>query len=123
MQLGPCEGRVFLVTPTPIAAVKITGAQSTPAGKPLELLVSVLDSKSKTIPAVIPLQVKITDPAGRVAEFSGYYGAEQGQLPLKLDIAGNDRPGMWKVHVQELAAGQTGVFYFRVQNTAEINAK
>ncbi|QDT88588.1 LamG-like jellyroll fold domain-containing protein [Gimesia algae] len=123
VQLGPCEGRVFLVTPTPIAAVKITGAQSTPAGKPLELLVSVLDSKSKTIPAVIPLEVKITDPAGRVAEFSGYYGAEQGQLPLKLDIASNDRPGMWKVHVRELASGQTGVFYFRVQNTAEINAK
>ncbi|HBL42016.1 MAG TPA: hypothetical protein DDZ90_01320 [Planctomycetaceae bacterium] len=123
VQLGPCEGRLFLVTPTPISSVQITGKESTPAGKPIELLVSILDPMSKTVPAVIPLEVKITDPAGRVAEFSGYYGAEQGQLPLKLDIASNDRPGMWKVHIRELASGQTGVAYFRVLDAAAENEK
>lgn len=81
----------------------------------MEFVISVVDEKSQPVPAVIPLEVEITDPAGRVAEFSGYYGAAEGQLPLKLDIAKNDRPGTWQIRVRELASGLTGVSYFQVQ--------
>ncbi len=116
VQLGPCEGNLFLVTPAPISSVQVTGNENAQTGSSAKLMVSVLDAQSQPVPAVIPLEVKITDPAGRVAEFSGYYGAVQGQLPLQLDIASNDRPGMWEIRVRELASGKTGAFYFRVQS-------
>jgi hypothetical protein len=119
VQLGPCAGGLFLVTPAPISAVQIAGEKTAQAGQPLELLVSVVDQTQQPIAAVIPLEVTITDPAGRVAEFSGYYGAAAGQLPLKLDIARNDHPGMWQIQVRELASGLTGVSYFRVLDTTQ----
>ncbi len=115
IKLGPCAGGLFLVTPTPISSVKVAGKEKTQAGQALEFVISVVDEKSQPVPAVIPLEVEITDPAGRVAEFSGYYGAAEGQLPLKLDIAKNDRPGTWQIRVRELASGLTGVSYFQVQ--------
>ena len=68
----------------------------------------------KALPAVVPLQVAIADPAGRSAEFSGYYGAKNGTLCLRLDLAANDRPGVWQIQVRELASGRAAARYLRV---------
>ena len=59
-------------------------------------------------------KVEIADPDGRIAEFSGYYGATGGKLQIRLDIAPNDAPGIWQVAVTELASGATSHGYFRV---------
>jgi hypothetical protein len=62
----------------------------------------------------VPLRVDIRDAAGRDAERTGYYGAKDGRLELKLDLAANDQPGVWQVRVRELASGQTASHYVRV---------
>ena len=56
---------------------------------------------------MVPVRVDVLDAAGKPAEFSGFYGAKDGRVTVKLDLAANDAPGRWQVRAQELASGQT----------------
>jgi len=38
------------------------------------------DAQGRPLEAVVPLDVRIIDPEGRAAEFSGHYGAPGGEL-------------------------------------------
>ena len=64
--------------------------------------------------AVVPVDVHVRDPDGRLAEFSGAYGAANGQAEIVLDIAANDPFGIWQIDVRERASGLTASGYFRV---------
>ncbi|MCX7422609.1 MAG: hypothetical protein NT013_24135 [Planctomycetia bacterium] len=116
VQLGPCEGGVFLVTPRPIEQLNIAAPESTQRGETIDVDITIAESSGTPVPAVIPLRVDITDPAGRPAEGSGFYGATNGTLKLKLDIADNDTPGIWQIRVRELASGLIASGYVRVKD-------
>ncbi len=112
--LGPCDGRVLMTLPQPIAAVSIDGAAEVARGKQWTGRISINDATGKPVDAVIPLHVEVRDGDGRLAEFSGYYGAAHGVLELKLDIAANDAFGQWEIHVRDLASGQRRSHFVRV---------
>ena len=82
--------------------------------KQATLGVVVIDSGGKPIDAVIPLQIRIEDAEGRVAERSGYWAAAGGKVVIRLDIAPNDVEGAWQVWARELASGKSAAAYFRV---------
>jgi hypothetical protein len=67
------------------------------------------------VKAVVPLRVDIRDPSGRDAEFTGYYGAKDGQLRIRLDFAANDQAGAWQIRARELASRLAGECYVRVE--------
>ena len=115
LNLGPCEGRVFLVTPTPITSVTGSAPESVSRGTVAEVSVSVNGASGAPIRATVPLSVEITDSAGRSAERSGYYGTENGKLNLPLDLAPNDTTGIWQIHIRELAGGAETSLFFRVK--------
>jgi hypothetical protein len=112
-KFGPCEGCVLMVTDEVICGVEIDAPQKIKRGESLHCRIMVVDQKGRPLDAVIPVQVKVLDPAGAEAEWSGFYGAKDGQLELTLDIASNDRTGLWQIRVRELASGYEGVVYFR----------
>jgi hypothetical protein len=112
--LGPCEGRVFMVTDQAIAGVKIESAPAAKLGESVTVKIAVVDKAARPLDAVIPLRVDIRDSAGCDAERVGYYGAKDGRLELKLDLAVNDQTGAWQIRVRELASGQTASCYLRV---------
>ncbi len=62
VQLGPCEGGVFLVTPQPIEQLNMAAPESTQLGESSDIDITIADSDGVPIPAVIPLDVEITDP-------------------------------------------------------------
>ena len=55
------------------------------------------------------------DTNGKPAEGSGFYAAKDGKLDVKLDIATNDDPGTWEVHVRELVTRMETTRYLRVE--------
>lgn len=114
VELGPCDGGVYLVTPRPISQLQMATPDSATRGQRCDVTITVADTTSTPVPAVIPLRVDILDPNGRLAEFSGHYGAALGVLKLQLDIASNDTPGVWQIRSRELASGKTATQYFRV---------
>ena len=113
-QFGPCEGGVFMVTDQPIADVNIEALADAKLGAAATVKIAVVDKDKRHLDAIIPLRVDIRDPSGREAERTGYYGAKDGQLELKLDFAANDQPGDWQIRVRELASGRTESGYLRV---------
>jgi hypothetical protein len=114
VQFGPSEGRLFMITDQAIDAMRLEGPETVPAGKSATCKITIVDNQARAISAVIPVRVDILDPTGREAEFTGFYGAKDGQLEICMDIAPNDAPGIWTIHVKELASGLTADHYFRV---------
>jgi hypothetical protein len=114
VRLAPGDGCAYLIADRPIAAVGIAVSEAAARGESQEVAVTVLDELSKPVDAVIPLQVTIRDPEGRLAERSGFYAAPGGRLEIPLDIAANDRFGIWTIDVRELAGGHAATASFRV---------
>nr|MCU0872346.1 hypothetical protein [Pirellulaceae bacterium] len=112
--LGPCDGGLYMVCSQAIAAVRVETPEQVLPGAQTRCVVRVVDAQDRPLAAVVPVDIQIRDPAGRLAEFSGAYGAADGQVKLVLDIAANDPFGIWEIEARELASGQTARGYFRV---------
>lgn len=104
---GPGQGRLFLVTSREIAAVHVTAPARAKASQSITCAVAVTDDSGKAINAVVPIQVQITDANGKPCEYSGYYGARDGQVQLHLDLPDNATAGTWTVAARELASGRS----------------
>lgn len=113
--LGPCDGNVILVTERPLEAVAIRAPEEIERGNTGRIEIAVTDGQGKPVDAVVPLEVRITDPHGRPGEYSGYHATEQGTLTLTLDLASNDTQGTWTIQTRELATGRMAASYFRVK--------
>ncbi|MDQ3621532.1 MAG: hypothetical protein M3463_03460 [Verrucomicrobiota bacterium] len=114
VKLGPCDGRVYLITPQPIAAVKLTAPDAAGHGSNVPISLQIADLAGHHVAAVVPVHIEISDPAGRVAEFSGHHAAEGGKLAVTLHMAPNDAPGVWQIHARELASGKESTAYLRI---------
>lgn len=102
---GPGDGRVYMITSQRIASVGLKAPTQAKRGGTVDVSVSVLDSAGAPLAAVVPVQVEIVDPQGKPAEFSGYYGAKDGKVGLRLNLAANEAPGTWTITAKELASG------------------
>ncbi len=114
-RFGPCEGRLLMITERAIGAVRIEAPERVAPGESATIKATVVDAEGKAINAIVPVKVELLDPDGRPAEFSGYYGAKDGQVGIAAQIAANDVPGLWCIRVQELASGRTADAYMRVE--------
>jgi concanavalin A-like lectin/glucanase superfamily protein len=119
VHLGPCDGRVFMMTDRAIDKVDVALPKTVKRGRTADCTVTVTDSEGRPLDAVIPMEITILDAQGRPAEFSGYYATTEGTVKLALDIAPNDRPGIWQIEARELAGGRTTIEYLRVEGPAE----
>jgi len=114
IHLGPCDGRLLMVTPQAIERVHVQSPIKVKRGESVSATIEVVDQNNQPVNAVIPLEVTIEDSESNVAEFSGYYAATGGKATIQLDIAKNDPAGIWKIEVRELASGRTTKRYLRV---------
>jgi hypothetical protein len=114
LSLGPCEGRLLMVTDRPVEQVRLTAPATVRRGEQATVRVAVTDAAGKPVEAVVPVQITLADPSAREAEFSGYYGARDGQVQVDFLIAPNDRPGLWHLQVKELASGKVAHAFLRV---------
>jgi hypothetical protein len=115
VDLGPCDGRIFMLLPTPLQAIDVDLPESVERGATMELRVRVTSSDNQTLKAVIPLKIRIRDANGKEAEFSGYYAAKDGTLSLPLSVASNEDPGSWEIRITELASGLEATRHTKVQ--------
>ncbi len=114
LMLGPCDGRLLMITPEPIGEMRLTAPRRVRRGDSATCRVEILSTQGKPVEAVVPVEVRIRDPEGRQAEYSGFYGAKDGTLSIPFDVAPNDRHGTWQVDVRDLATGHEATAYVRV---------
>jgi hypothetical protein len=114
IELGPGAGRLLMIAPRPIERIEILGPEETSRGAPWEGKLKLTDTSGQSIEGVLPVQLEIFDPDGRLAEWSGFHGVVNGQLDLRFDVAKNDRKGIWEVRAHDLAGGLRFARFFRV---------
>ncbi|MBM4050402.1 MAG: hypothetical protein FJ279_35350 [Planctomycetes bacterium] len=107
VNLGPGDGRLFMITAEPIIAIRVTAPAQARLGARVPLSLAVVDSRQEPVEAVVPLHVEILDPQNRLAEGSGHYAAKDGKLDVPVDLAPNDLAGEWTIRAKELASGLT----------------
>jgi hypothetical protein len=106
VDLGPGDGRVYLITDREIAGTRLQAPTRARLGEAMQIGVTVVDAGGEALAAVVPVRVEVTDPQGRPAEGSGFYGAKDGKVSLRVDLAANDAPGEWTIEATELASGK-----------------
>lgn len=109
---GPGEGRVYMISPRPLANLRLDVASRNPTDRAVQVRVRVEDHAGRALPAVVPVKMDVVDPSGAMAEFSGHHAAVDGVAELLLDLAANDLPGAWIVRARELASGKTAEIRF-----------
>ncbi|MDB6005977.1 MAG: hypothetical protein JWR15_2964 [Prosthecobacter sp.] len=117
VDLGPCDGRIFMVLPKPLLGLKLEVPENAVMGNAAKIVVNITTTQEAPTKAVIPVRVDVRDASGKAAEGSGFYAAENGIVELKLDIAPNEEPGTWEVRVRELASGMEARKWMRVGMT------
>ncbi len=115
VELGPGDGRLFIVLPRPIAGIECRAPAQARRGEEIDLAVRITDAGGTAIPAVLPVELILTDPQGDRAEPSGYYAAKDGVLHVRFEPAPNDAPGEWTLSVRELAGGASAQCTLRLQ--------
>ncbi len=114
VELGPCDGRIFMVLPKPLLGIQLDVPEEATMGNLARVGVSLTTSQEAPLKAVVPVRVTIRDASGKTAEGSGHYAAENGTVSIGLNLAPNEDPGTWEVRVKELASGMEAVKWMRV---------
>ncbi|MCK5801451.1 MAG: LamG domain-containing protein [Lentisphaeria bacterium] len=112
--LGPGGGHIYMITENSISAVTVAGKRRVRRGGTLDARIAVVDEHGDPIKAVVPISAEILNPQGEVEEFSGFYGARNGQLTISLDMAFNDPLGKWTVRIEELASAKRAQHEFEL---------
>ncbi len=120
VQLGPGSGGLYVLTKDPVERVEIDVPQQLKRGEAATVSVKVTNNQGKPVSAVIPVKVTIEDSEGRIAEKSGYRALVDGKQTFSIQIAPNDKGGMWRVHVKELASGKSSAAHFRVDDKSTV---
>ena len=113
--LGPCDGRIFMILPKALMELAVTVPEVAKAGNAATVEIALSDTRKSAIKAMIPVQIEIRDANGKPAEGDGFYAAKDGSLSLKLDIATNEDPGTWSIRVRELASRMETTKYIRIE--------
>ncbi len=115
VELGPCDGKIFMITPKPLMGIKLEVPESATAGNVAKIGVRITTTQDAPTKAVIPVRVDIRDASGKSAEGSGFYAAENGVVDLELNLAPNEDAGTWEVHVRELASGMAATKWMKLE--------
>ncbi len=114
VELGPCDGRIFMITPKPLLGIKLDAPETATVGNEVKVTAGITTTQDTPTKAVVPVRVTIRDANGKSAEGSGFYAAENGIVELSLNLAANEDPGAWEIRVKELASGMEAVKWMRV---------
>ena len=114
VNLGPCDGKIFMVTTKPLMGIKLEAPESAVVGNTAKITVQITTTQDAPTKAVIPVRVEIRDASGKLAEGSGFFAAENGIVDLQLNLAPNEDPGTWEIRVKELASGMAATKWMKV---------
>ena len=115
VELGPCDGKIYMITPRPLLQLQVDAPELAKAGNTATIHLTLTDTKQEPVKAIVPVEVEVRDTNGKPAEGSGFYAAKDGKLDVKLDIATNDDPGTWEIHIRELVTRMEATRYLRVE--------
>ena len=98
------DGRLLVFLPRKIASVDADVAK---AGDALNVTMTVRDAAGEPVQALLPVEVRVYDAAGRELDGAGYACAAGGTCRLSVRTNLNDAPGAYRVVCRDRASGLT----------------
>jgi len=99
-------GRLFLLLPERIGAVRLTLAPSAKKGETVPLNVKMEFASGEIVRSIHPIRIDVRDSAGKLTDDSTYAALEGGNCQRNISIPLNAPSGAWKVIVSDLASGK-----------------
>ena len=103
LDFKPTEGKILVIYPEAVAAVKVENTPSFSAGKPALFEISVLNSKQNKLKGIQPIRVVLTKPNGKKIE--QFISAVNGTAEYTYLPGDKELKGKWKLEVTEMASG------------------
>jgi hypothetical protein len=96
------DGRLLLFLPRKIASVEADVAK---AGDALSVTMTVRDASGEPVQALLPVEIRVYDAAGRELDGAGYACAKDGVCKLTVRTNLNDAHGAYRVICRDRASG------------------
>ena len=99
------DGRMFVFLPAPIADVKVDAPSAVGRGGTFGVAVTVADAKGSAVPALLPVEIRLYDSAGREIDGGGYACAEGGVAKVSFVTNLDDADGPYRLVCKDRASG------------------
>ena len=109
------DGRLLMLLDSPISDLRVEAPTELKPGEKFTVKLEVLNEQGNAVPALLPVEVRITDPRGRVLDGSGFECAAGGKFEKEYFISVNDLAGRWKITCRDRASGLTATREFTVK--------
>ncbi|MBR4172048.1 MAG: hypothetical protein IKR48_10390 [Kiritimatiellae bacterium] len=103
------DGRFLLFSPQVIGKLEVQASVSKSADAAGTFLVTmrVQDTDGKAVHALLPVEIRLFDSAGREIDGGGYFCAEDGSCKVEFLTNTDDAPGDYSLFCRDRASGQT----------------
>lgn len=101
------DGRLLLFAKQRIAALDVAVPQSVKRGAAFEVSLRVLDDAGKPVAALLPVEIRVTDAAGRLLDGTGFACAEGGICRMAVQTNVDDAAGAYRILFRDRASGLT----------------
>lgn len=98
------DGRLFVALAKPIERVALDAAPTVARGGTVHVRFSVLDV-SGPVPALLPVEIRMTDAKGREIDGGGYFCAVDGVCTVDLPVSLDDPDGVYRLMARDRASG------------------
>ena len=99
-------GRLFLLLPEKIGAVRLNMASSAKKGQTIDLEVKAEYASGKTVQSIHPIRIEVRDASGKLTDDSTYAALDNGVCRWNIAIPLNAAAGNWKITATDLASGK-----------------
>ena len=111
-----CDGRMFVFLPRRIASVRAVATDKVAAGGAIEAEFRVMDESGALVDALLPVELRVYDGAGRELDGAGYACADGGVAKARVLTNLDDASGDYRVVCRDRASGlETAVVVRRVR--------
>ena len=99
------DGRMFAFLPAAIASVKVDTPSAVKRGGTVDVTMTVHDESGSPVPALLPVEVRLFDSAGREIDGGGYVCAEGGVAKVTFLTNLDDADGAYRLVCKDRASG------------------
>ena len=103
LNFKPVEGKLLIIYPEEVAAVKVENIPVFKAGEYAFFNISILNAKQQKLKGVQPVRLVLTNPKGKKTEV--FTSAKDGIVKFSYLPGINEPNGKWKLEAEELASG------------------
>ena len=116
LEFATNDGRILMFLTEPIARLDLSVSKGVERGGRIRLRLSVLGASGRPVPAVLPVDVRVTDARGRELDGAGYAAAVNGVCELSLQTNLDDPTGDYAVVCRDRASGLVARAVIQRQN-------